>query len=98
MSQDFDTRDSVIGGLVVEAHNSSEAHLGHKQQFEVALDQDAAQSDGDWTATTQIKLILICLSIISIVVALDATILVAALPVSDGVLCTPLGRKLIARI
>ncbi|KAH7304000.1 putative efflux pump antibiotic resistance protein [Rhexocercosporidium sp. MPI-PUGE-AT-0058] len=45
----------------------------------MTLDKEA-QTDDNWKATTQIKLILICLAIVSIVVALDATILVAALP------------------
>lgn len=88
MSQDSNTRNGVVGGLVEEAPDFSEARLSLKQEFEVALDKDASESDGNWTATTQIKLILICLAIVSLVVALDATILVAALPVSDGVQCT----------
>lgn len=93
MSKDFNSRDDVVGDLVEKAPDSLKAHLDPKQEFEVALDQDASQIDGNWTATTQIKLILICLSIVSIVVALDATILVAALPVSDDVLCTSHAMK-----
>jgi len=37
---------------------------------------------GQWRATKQIKMILGCLSIVSLMVAIDATILVSALPVS----------------
>ncbi|KAF2195932.1 MFS general substrate transporter [Zopfia rhizophila CBS 207.26] len=36
---------------------------------------------GEWKASLQIKMILVCLSIVSLVVAIDATILVPALPV-----------------
>jgi hypothetical protein len=35
-----------------------------------------------WKASKQIKMILACLSLVSLVVAIDATILVSALPVS----------------
>jgi hypothetical protein len=93
MLQYSNVRDGVLGSLVEEAPSSSEAHLGPKQEVKVALDQDALQSDGLWKATTQIQLILICLAIVSIVVALDATILVATLPVSNGVLCTSHAKK-----
>jgi hypothetical protein len=36
MSQDSNTRDGVVGGLVEEAPDFSEARLSLKQEFEVA--------------------------------------------------------------
>lgn len=100
MSRDSDTRDDVDGGRVEEARASSEAHSSPNPDFEMTLDKEEAQTDDNWKATTQIKLILICLAIVSIVVALDATILVAALPVSDVVSTSVrrMGRKLIRYI
>lgn len=68
MSEDLKIRDGNVGGVVEE---------------DGPLAPNASRSDGNWKATMQIKLILVCLAIVSIVVALDATILVAALPVSD---------------
>lgn len=40
------------------------------------------EPEPEWKATTQVKLIIGCLAAVSLVVALDATILVTALPVS----------------
>lgn len=93
MSQTSNARAGGANGLIEDdklgpaPHDPSEAHSGTEQ--EDSLGQDTSQEEGNWTATTQIKLILVCLAIVSIVVALDATILVAALPVSIGFLCIP---------
>lgn len=92
--------DDVVS-LVEEARKSSEAQLRSKQPFEVALDHEATQRDEDWKATTQIKMTLVCLAIVSLAVALDATILVTALPVSQAILSNtfcPIQRKLTYRV
>ena len=79
MSESLDEHKTSIGDLDAE---------------ETTIASDASQCDGDWKATNQIKWIVTCLSTVSIVVALDATILVAALPVSTSLLSIAHGTKI----